>query len=274
MTTSLDHFRAGRLAEAIDAATATLRGDPADTSARSLLAELLCLRGEFERADRQLATLADFSPDRHEEIAAWRGLLHAARARADVFEHGATPELTGPATQRIRGLLEALLAWREDEADSAERYHGLEMERVPWRAIVDGTPVTDVRELDDRMAGILDVMTTQGQYLWVDVADVASLNLVPRRRPLEAAWRPAQLTLRDGFSGRVYIPIIYPTATDDEACLLGRRTDWQDRDGVVIGLGQRCWLAGDSVVPLGEIDAVEGPTDIGEPAAAGTETSS
>ena len=271
MTTSLEHFSAGRLNAAIDGATATLRDQPANTDARSLLAELLCIRGDFERAEQQLTTLVDFSPDRGEEITAWRGLLHAARARMDVFDNGAAPALTGPATERIRNLLAALMAWRDGAADSAERYEVLETERVPWSATVDGTPVPDVRELDDRMAGILDVMTTQGEYLWIDVGDIASLDPAPRRRPLDAAWRPAHLTLRDGFSGRVYLPIIYPTATDDEASLLGQRTDWQESHGVVMGVGQRCWLAGDNVIPLGEIGAVEAPEAVDAPAASGAQ---
>lgn len=259
MTDNLDLLREGHLNEAIEQASASLKANPKDTAARSLLGELLCIRGDFERADSQLQTLSEFDTDRSEEIAAWRSLIRAAQVRADVFQRAAAPELAREPSQQIRGLLDALVAWHECDPGTADRYDALEAQRSPWPATIDSEPVEDVRELDDRMAGILDVMTTQGQYLWLDVADIAHLQLSPRRRPLDAVWRPAHLMLHDGFSGRVYVPIIYPTPTDDESCLLGRRTDWQERDGAVIGVGQRCWLVGDRDVPLGEIDAVIGP---------------
>ncbi len=257
MTDCVALFREGRLDEAIQRATDSLRDDPKDTSMRSLLAELLCVHGEFERADHQLETLAHWSPDRGEEITAWRGLVRAAQARRDVFEQGAAPELTRDATPRVRALLEALLAWRHGDSETADRYAHLESERTPWQVYVEGEPAGDVRELDDRLAGIVDVLTTEGQYLWLDVAEIASLRFAPRRRPLDGLWRPAHLTLHEGFNGRVYIPIIYPTSVSEESHLLGHSTDWEESGGAVIGLGQRCWLVGENAVPLGEIDRIE-----------------
>ena len=48
--TARDLYTAGKLAEAIEAATAEVRSRPTDHSARGFLAELLCLSGDIERA--------------------------------------------------------------------------------------------------------------------------------------------------------------------------------------------------------------------------------
>ena len=51
-------YRAGKLTPAIEAANAAVRNDPADLSARVLLAELLIFAGNLDRADRILDAAA------------------------------------------------------------------------------------------------------------------------------------------------------------------------------------------------------------------------
>lgn len=66
MTTAGDALRAGDIAGALAAATAAVKAAPTDADARWLMAELLLLTGEVERADRMLdaAALRDPNPRR------------------------------------------------------------------------------------------------------------------------------------------------------------------------------------------------------------------
>ncbi|MBV8578729.1 MAG: tetratricopeptide repeat protein, partial [Acetobacteraceae bacterium] len=70
-------FRAGRLAEAVEAAGAAVRRAPADFGARFLLAELLLLAGNLERADVILDGAASLEPGAAVAIAEFRQLLRA-----------------------------------------------------------------------------------------------------------------------------------------------------------------------------------------------------
>ena len=55
-------FRAGKLAEAIAAATAAVKAAPADLGRRVLLAELLLFSGNLERADVILDAASQVDP--------------------------------------------------------------------------------------------------------------------------------------------------------------------------------------------------------------------
>ena len=95
----------GKLADALLETTARLRSSPNDTDARANLAELLCLAGDFERAETQLAILAQQTVDRPVAIARMRHLVRAALARAAWFIDGAVPTLVAePGTAQQAAL--------------------------------------------------------------------------------------------------------------------------------------------------------------------------
>lgn len=251
-------YRSGDLAAAIAAGAEELRHVPADLAKRAFYAELLCLQGQFERADRQLETLLSLEPKTLVTVGTWRQLLRAASARADVFERGALPEVIGEPSARVRGLLAILLALREGRpAEAAAQAQALEAARPAVPCRVNGEPVEDLRDVDDLSAGILELLASNGKYFWVELGQIRSLRFFPPQRPLDLLWRRAEIVLASGTEGEVFVPAVYATASDDPEALLGRRTDWQDCGGLVRGIGQRLWLAGEEALPLAEIDAVE-----------------
>src|SRR5690606_17147809 len=76
-----EHFSAGRLGEALAAATAQVRSRPTDVAARVFLAELLCFAGELERADKQLDLVADQDTTLAVGVALFRQLIRGEQAR-------------------------------------------------------------------------------------------------------------------------------------------------------------------------------------------------
>ena len=56
--TAQEHFAAGRLSAAIDAQLQEVKAAPLDAGRRTFLFELLAFAGELDRADQQLAVLA------------------------------------------------------------------------------------------------------------------------------------------------------------------------------------------------------------------------
>ena len=86
-----DLLQAGRLADAIAAAEGQVKAAPADVDRRWLLAELLILAGQADRADAQLDTLISLEPRAAVTATPLRQLLRAEAARRQFFEEGRVP---------------------------------------------------------------------------------------------------------------------------------------------------------------------------------------
>jgi type VI secretion system protein ImpE len=132
--------------------------------------------------------------------------------------------------------------------------------RVPGRArLADGRDLAfdDLRDADDVMAPLFEVLTTAGDHLLIPVAKIASLEFEAPRRPRDLCWRRTTIALRDGTDGIVYAPVIYPGAAKlADPLRLGRATEWNDGPGPVRGAGQRLLLLGDESASLLELGSV------------------
>lgn len=252
-------LREGKLAPALDTATAELRKRPSDVAARILFAELLLLAGNLERADVILDAAANIDPSGAVVIAEFRQLLRADMARRQLRRDGRVPEFLGDPTSACQALLAAHVALRAGnlpDAALAAAAAEATRPRVPGRA--DGEAFDDLRDADDLLSGVFEVLTTTGKYFWIPTERVEAVELHKPRRPRDLAWRRASMTVRGGPEGDVYLPVIYDCdaeAPGDEL-RLGRTTDWRtvlepngDAPGLVQGLGQRIYLAGEQ--PLG-----------------------
>lgn len=255
MNKAQDFFRQGDLDGALKAVSEELRKEPGNAQKRAFFTELLCLAGDWERADRQLETLLSLDDSLALTVGVWRQLIRAAQAREDVFVNGAAPELTQQANPMIAKLLEMQLCIRNQAwADAALLAEQVETLRPACPGAVNGQPVDDMRDLDDCLNGILEVLATNGRYFWVALDQVESITIEAPQRPLDLLWRKARMLLRGGTDGEVFLPAIYPLASDNPAHRLGRGTDWVEQDGLVRGQGHRTWLAGDEALLWQDID--------------------
>ncbi|WP_044559388.1 type VI secretion system accessory protein TagJ [Azospirillum sp. B4] len=250
-------LEAGDLTGATVAATAYVQNAPTDTGSRYLLAELLCLGGQLERADSQLSVVLNQDPGSMVPVALLRQLIRAETARQDWYRAGRPPEFLTEVSAAARLHLEAGVQARAGDASGAARILAeAEALRRPSAGQHKGIAFTDFRDLDDACGGLLELLSADGAYYWVDLADVQGLDLAPAKRPADLLWRPVRLSLRDGTAGSLYLPMIYAGAggegmTDQHR--LGRLTDWVDRHGAILGRGQRCFLVGDDAVGAADL---------------------
>lgn len=243
----------GRLTEAVALVTARLKASAGDREARLLLAELLCLSGAFERADAQLAILAQQDLERPVALARMRHLVRAAVAREAWFATGAVPSLLAEPTPVQRAALALGLALRDGDAQRvAAALAGAEAMRPALSGTADGRPFDELRDADDRSAWFLEIFTGDGGYLWVDWSRVASLQFTaPPSRPIDLLWRPARMTLHDGTAADIVVPAQYVAADATDAQRLSRETDWSEgAGGAVTGRGQRVWLVGEEALDI------------------------
>lgn len=264
MTTAAQALRAGDVAGALAAATAAVKAAPTDADARWLMAEILLVTGEAERADRMLDAAALREPN--PAVLEFRKLLRAEVLRAQVLREGRAPKYQGgDATAAQQAALRARMLLRLGDVEGATAA-AAEVEslrpRAPGRLEgADGSTSTfdDLRDADDLMAAEFEVLTTAGDHLLVPVERVRSLSFDAPRRTRDLIWRRCAIDLKDGTEGVVYLPAIYlgAHAETDDALRLGRATEWTDpSEGPVRGRGLRLLLVGDEALPFTSLHKV------------------
>ena len=264
-----DLFHAGKLREAVTAATDAVRQQPAEPGPRLLLAELLCFTGELERADNHLDTLAHTDSKAAPALMAFRQLIRAEKCRQEFFDSGRLPTFLGRPEGTTRLLLEAAVRVREGApVEAADLLAQVEAQRPRVSGVCDEHPFRNFRDLDDLTSCVLEVLTVNGDYYWVSISNVESMEFQPPERARDLLWRSCHLSVEGGPEGDVFLPALYPGASrhEDDQIRLGRRTEWLGGDGgPVRGVGQRVFLVGDEDRPILELktltfDPAEPPT--------------
>lgn len=256
---SREHYQAGQLDEAIAAALAEVKAAPGDASKRAFLADLSCLAGDIERADRQLDMLVELDPKAAVGCSLYRQLIRAEQARQQCFGEGRVPEFLHEPSGALKAHLEASILVREGKtAEAAATLARAEDERPKVGGTCDGATFDDFRDCDDLTASFFEVLTSTGKYYWVPFEKIELVELRKPERVRDLLWRRARMIVRDGGpDGEVFLPCLYAgSAKETEAALrLGRATDWRGGDdSPTRGAGLRTFLAGDDAVTLHQVN--------------------
>ena len=225
-------FQAGKLNEAVQALGAELRDNPADTRRRTFLFELLCFAGDYQRAEKQLDVLASDGGAAEMGALLYRAALHAERIRQAIFENKNYP-ITAP--------------------ESA----------VPLSGTLNGEPFQSLSDADPRLGARLEVFAA-GDYLWLPMHHIASVEIQAPKRLRDLLWTPAIVRTGPAFKGKelgeVLLPVISPLSWKhaDDQVRLGRSTDWQDDgDGNDVPLGQKMFALDEDEIPILDIRHLE-----------------
>jgi type VI secretion system protein ImpE len=233
-------FQAGKLDQAVQALGAELRDNPSDVQRRTFLFELLCFAGAYDRAEKHLDVLAQGGKDAQLGALLYAGALHAERSRTELFQKKEYPK---------------------SAADFAA---------VPLSGTLNGKPFESFEDADPRIGARLEVFAA-GQYMWLPLEHIASIEMGPPKRLRDLLWCPALVRTGPGFKerelGEVLLPVLTPLSflNADDAVRLGRMTVWQEtEDEGPAPAGQKMFLVDDEEFPLLELRQLEfhaRPTD-------------
>jgi type VI secretion system protein ImpE len=223
-------FQSGKLEEATDALSAELRSNPTDAKRRTFLFELLCFAGDYDRAEKQLALLADANKEAALGGLLYRGALAAEKTRCQMFERKEFP--AGSATDSVSGTL-------------------------------NGKPFQSLADADPRIGARLEVFAA-GDYLWMSFQDIALLEIDPPKRLRDLIWTPARLktgpSFKDRDLGEILLPSLSPLTFQhpDDSVRLGRVSEWcADESGEEAPYGPKMLLVDGAEFPLLEIRQLE-----------------
>ena len=133
---------ANNVREAESALSKHLRQNPADSDQRSFLFELLCFSGQYDRAEKQLAVLAQGSREAETGAVLYYSALHAEKVRHEVFRKSEFPPTSAPSS--VSGKINGR----------------------PFQSICDADPAIGAR---------LEVYAA-GAYLWIPFEHIASMQ--------------------------------------------------------------------------------------------------
>lgn len=222
-------FQAGKIDEALQTLTASLRHDPTDVRSRTFLFELLAFLGELDRAEKQLDILADSSQEAGMGTLVYRSAIQAERLRRAMFDEKSFP----------RTVLEP-----------------------PPPGTLNGAPFKAIEDADARLGARLEVFAA-GSYLWLPLAHIASVRMEAPKRLRDLLWIPAILKTspRCGGAdlGEVLLPALTPLAFRhaDHSVRLGRQTVWDEIDGAAVPMGQKLLRVDGEEFPILEVRTLE-----------------
>lgn len=250
---AIDLFHAGDLDGAIEAQFAEVRARPADARARLFLVELLGFTADLDRARRQLDAIALGEPRTDRAVRDSRDLLQAEAARRAAFAGGEPPQTFAAAPESLTLRLEAFARLNAGATAEAVALLARADEAItPLPGTLDGRSFTALRDTDDLLGGVLEVLAL-GKYYWVPLEQVVGLAINAPRYPRDLSFIAARLELAEE-SGEVFLPALYPgaAAEADLALKLGRLTQWRPGadGGPSRGVGAKVYQVDDDDVAL------------------------
>jgi type VI secretion system protein ImpE len=226
--TATELYREGKLGPAIQALGAELRDNPGDQKRRTFLFELLCFAGEYERAEKHLDVLAGAGIDAATGTLLYRAAMAAERSRNDLF---ARKDYPVTAADSVRGTLNG----------------------KPFESLEDGDP---------RIGPRLEVYAA-GQYMWLPLAHIASIEMQAPKRLRDLLWAPCLVRTGPQFRamelGEVLVPALAPFTFRhaDDAVRLGRATVWEEEGDQLVPFGQKTLLVDGEEFPFLELRHLE-----------------
>ena len=244
MTTTLaPQSIADQLAEIQD----RVRNAPSDPQHRIALVQLLCVQGQWERAQQQLQHLqkADQAFMRFSQT--YAAAIRGEQLRAQVFIGEALPYQQTATPEWVLRLANAFGMERQKAFAAAQQERNDACLAAPATAgEIDGHAFTWLADADPRLGPAFEAII-DGEYHWLASEMLSSVRFYPPQTMFDLIWRQAIITTCNGEELPALIPARYPgseSGADQHA--LGRATDWLEyRQEIWHGQGQRM-LASDA----------------------------
>lgn len=233
-----------------------VRERPADAKLRIFLFQLLCVRGEWERALNQLKVASSLDASALAMAQMYGEAVRCEAIRRDVFDGKKVPMIFGEPEQWLALLIESLLvAGRGEMTRSAELRSRAFDEAETSAGEINGQSFEWVADADSRLGPVLEAVIN-GRYYWVPFSRLAAVTLEEPEDLRDMVWMPAHLQFENGGESVALIPTRYPGSetSEDGLIALARKTVWQEvSPDTHHGLGQRVIATDVADVPLLEL---------------------
>ena len=226
-------FKVGEeLIDAYERQVALVRREPQRLEHRVSLFQMYCVRGEWDRAINQLATLntlAGSDPELQVFLRTYDSLIRCERYRLSVFAAERQPLVLGEPEPWVAEMLQALLLEQQGHSEEAALLRDLAFANAPTVSfkINDGSHQDWIADADSRFGPMLEAFM-DGKYYWIPWASVQEIEIEEPTDLRDLVWLPATVTFPGGGQRVFFLPVRYPgsEASADQSILLARKTEW------------------------------------------------
>jgi type VI secretion system protein ImpE len=252
-------LKEGRPDEALKGLQTKVRDDPANAKARVFLFQLLSILGDWKRASTQLQVLSEMDSDSMMLSRIFEPILVCEAIRADVFDGKRTPIIFGEPPEWIGSLAEAMGFFGKGEFKDGAAFRDKAFEAAPMSAgKINGEVFEWIADADERLGPVLEVIL-EGRYYWVPFCRIRQIFIEPVTDLRDLVWAAAQFVWENGGQASGHIPTRYAGTerSEDGKLKLARKTDWLNKAGVHVGMGQRIFATDAAEYPLLEVRTLE-----------------
>jgi type VI secretion system protein ImpE len=247
----------GQLSAAIERVAGEVRFKPSDLAARTFYFELLCLKGDLDRAAKQLDVLASASGQVLGGTGIYLGAIQAEKERRLFFHGGPRPRTIDETAYTTAQLKAVELYAAGDFPGAAGLLQAAIEKRDPLRGILNGTRFDELSDSCDLLGPFLEIVM-DGHYAWIPWEAIQSLTIPEPRYLRDTVWSPATLALHSGAQGEVLVFSLYVDSyLQDDGLKLGRRTIWSaDQSEFTVAYGQKVITTGETDCAISEVRAL------------------
>jgi type VI secretion system protein ImpE len=235
-------LRSGDLDGARAALVETVRAEPANQQARMFLFQLLAAAGEWDKARRQLQTLAQLSGEAQMLAAAYGQAIEAEAERAAVFAGRQRARQHEP-LDWVEGVIDAIEHFASGNVAAGQAAREAAFAEAPdTPGQFNGEPFEWIADADSRFGPCFEAIIG-GRYGLQAFEGVERITSEGPRDMRDLIWFPVQLAFKSGQSVAAFLPARYPGSETaaDVSDRLGRATSWHDAPWGEAGSGQRLW---------------------------------
>jgi type VI secretion system protein ImpE len=218
-----------------------VRAHPQDAKLRVFLFQLLCVLGQWQRAQNQLVVAGELDASTLAMVQTYREAIQCEQLREEVFKGKRVPLLFGEPETWVALLIEAMLREGQGATEDALQLRTQAFDQAPASSgIVDGRPFAWMADADMRLGPVLEAVIN-GRYYWVPMMHLAQITMEAPADLRDCVWMAAQLTFTNGGEAVALIPTRYSGTDLTHGLLaLARETQWRElQAGFFTGVGQR-----------------------------------
>jgi type VI secretion system protein ImpE len=249
-------IRAGRLSEARTQSIEEVKASPADAGKRTLLFQIHCLCGEWDKAERDLDIIAAMDVNREAGAQVYKNLVNAEKERLEVFRKGRRPSFMPGAPPYIETYYAAREKLSEKKIEeSAALFSRIDSQTPVLSGTVNGKNFTGIKDTDIYVSRFLEVFAHE-RYVWVPFDAVREITVTPPKTLFDLIWVSAVVTTWKGLTLNCFLPVLYAESflNADDHIKLGRITDWENLGGPFDrGMGQHVYHIGENEIALLEV---------------------
>lgn len=218
-----------------------IQNDPARPELRIFYFQLLCIRGEYEKAMTQLNLAADMDETNLLMAQVCRSLLNCEVLRDLIFKGEQSPLVFGDPQPWLGLMVKALALDGKEYPAAAQLRNDALASAQPVPGTINGDPFEWLADADSRLGPILEIIA-EGRYYLTAFSNMEQMTVSQPCDLRDVIWLPCSVVWRNGGQSVGFIPARYhgSVETQEDVLLLGRKTLWnQIHKDLFFGVGQR-----------------------------------